>query len=147
MDLRNSDDLSVGIITICSLVMVASFLNAISLASSFYMKDINYSTLLISKDSILPIHTYIVLTLLFSVTMFITTLLILFRKKFAIYIYFLTVILSLILEVTLGNLNFSSILLSIIFPIFLAIFLKKQKKLFGFVNNSELVDDTTLTKI
>ena len=132
METRNSDDLSVGLITICSVIIISSVFNAITLISSFYMKDINYSTLLISDESILPVHTYIVLSIVFSLIMLTTSSLILMRKKFAIYIYFITAILNLITEFTLGDLTFSTTMLAIIFPFFLAIFLNSQRTLFGF---------------
>ena len=139
MDSRDPNQLSVGLITVCTLIIVSGTFNALSLIASFYMKDISYSTLLISKESLLSANTHVITSLVANILMILSSIFILLKKKTAIYIYFLTTICNAIYEMTLNNFTFSSIMLAIVFPIFLAFFISRQKSLFGFNSKGDLV--------
>ena len=81
--------------------------------------------------SLIPSTGQTVISLILSILIALSVILILMKKSIGIYGYFIAEIISIIASIIFAGFSILNIVLSLIFPILMAIFISKRKVVFG----------------
>ena len=122
-----------GIITLSVLHFIMSFLSivgAIVLLTAGSSSEFQEALGSLAAD--LSTGTIIFEDIILRIVLIISLILILRKNKIGVYGYFLFAIVSLIFTIVTSGFHIASIIVSLIFPILMAIFIAKKKAVFGF---------------
>lgn len=121
--------LGAGIIIISIIQLIGAILSVFGSILLFLSKDEITNELQAAGQSIAS-NTQITITLILQLTLAIAVILILVKKSIGIYSYFTVVTINIIYSIISTGFQWI-ILFSLIFPILMAIFINKKKKLFN----------------
>ena len=129
----NNQKLGGGIMTICILTLIGFVFTLFSSITMLTGRDKiveSYKTLGLDT-SIIPSTGQTVISLILSILIALSVILILMKKSIGIYGYFIAEIISIIASIIFAGFSILNIVLSLIFPILMAIFISKRKVVFG----------------
>ncbi|MCI6188892.1 MAG: hypothetical protein MSA89_06145 [Clostridium sp.] len=129
----NNQKLGGGIMTICILTLIGFVITLFSSITMLTGRDKiveSYKTLGLDT-SIIPSTGQTVISLILSILIALSVILILMKKSIGIYGYFIAEIISIIASIIFAGFSILNIVLSLIFPILMAIFISKRKSVFG----------------
>ena len=122
-----------GIMTICILTLIGFVFTLFSSITMLTGRDKiveSYKTLGLDT-SLIPSTGQTVISLILSILIALSVILILMKKSIGIYGYFIAEIISIIASIIFSGFSILNIVLSLIFPILMAIFISKRKSVFG----------------
>lgn len=128
MENTQSQKLGAGIITISIIQLIGAIFSVFGSIILFLSKDKIINELQKTGQSIAS-DTQITITLILQLLLAISVILILLKKSIGIYSYFTVVAISIIYSIISTGFQWI-IILSLIFPILMAIFINKKKNLF-----------------
>lgn len=129
----NNQKLGGGIMTICILTLIGFVITLFSSITMLTGRDKiveSYKTLGLDT-SLIPSTGQTVISLILSILIALSVILILMKKSIGIYGYFIAEIISIIASIIFAGFSILNIVLSLIFPILMAIFISKRKSVFG----------------
>lgn len=129
----NNQKLGGGIMTICILTLIGFVITLFSSITMLTGRDKiveSYKTLGLDT-SLIPSTGQTVISLILSILIALSVILILMKKSIGIYGYFIAEIISIIASIIFAGFSILNIVLSLIFPILMAIFISKRKVVFG----------------
>ena len=129
----NNQKLGGGIMTICILTLIGFVITLFSSITMLTGRDKiveSYKTLGLDT-SIIPSTGQTVISLILSILIALSVILILMKKSIGIYGYFIAEIISIVASIIFAGFSILNIVLSLIFPILMAIFISKRKVVFG----------------
>ena len=129
----NNQKLGGGIMTICILTLIGFVITLFSSITMLTGRDKiveSYKTLGLDT-SIITSTGQTVISLILSILIALSVILILMKKSIGIYGYFIVEIISIIASIIFSGFSILNIILSLIFPILMAIFISKRKVVFG----------------
>lgn len=129
----NNQKLGGGIMTICILTLIGFVFTLFSSITMLTGRDKiieSYKTLGLDT-SLIPSAGQTIIGLILSILIALSVILILMKKSIGIYGYFIVEIISIIASIIFSGFSILNIILSLIFPILMAIFISKRKFVFG----------------
>lgn len=129
----NNQKLGGGIMTICILTLIGFVFTLFSSITMLTGRDKiveSYKTLGLDT-SLIPSAGQTIIGLILSILIALSVILILMKKSIGIYGYFIAEIISIIASIIFAGFSILNIVLSLIFPILMAIFISKRKFVFG----------------
>lgn len=129
----NNQKLGGGIMTICILTLIGFVITLFSSITMLTGRDKiveSYKTLGLDT-SLIPSTGQTVISLILSILIALSVILILMKKSIGIYGYFIAEIISIVASIIFAGFSILNIVLSLIFPILMAIFISKRKSVFG----------------
>lgn len=129
----NNQKLGGGIMTICILTLIGFVITLFSSITMLTGRDKiveSYKTLGLDT-SLIPSTGQTVISLILSILIALSVILILMKKSIGIYGYFIAEIISIIASIIFSGFSILNIILSLIFPILMAILISKRKFVFG----------------
>ena len=129
----NNQKLGGGIMTICILTLIGFVFTLFSSITMLTGRDKiveSYKTLGLDT-SLIPSAGQTIIGLILSILIALSVILILMKKSIGIYGYFIAEIISIIASIIFAGFSILNIVLSLIFPILMAIFISKRKSVFG----------------
>ena len=129
----NNQKLGGGIMTICILTLIGFVFTLFSSITMLTGRDKiveSYKTLGLDT-SLIPSAGQTIIGLILSILIALSVILILMKKSIGIYGYFIAEIISIIASIIFSGFSILNIILSLIFPILMAIFISKRKFVFG----------------
>lgn len=133
--------LGAGIITMSVIHLVIYTFAIIGLAINVFMPDlVNQQLEMMGVDSSSINPTLVTISLILAVIIFISVILILFKKSIGVYAFFIGIVINLISSIISAGFNLG-LLGDLILPGLMAFFIYKRKHVFGFPSKE---DDLTM---
>lgn len=133
-DKNNTEKLGGGIITLCVLTLIGFVFSLLAYLTMLFGKDALielYNSMGVDASTIIPDTAVTIVSLIISIVIAISVILILMKKSIGVYAYFVAEIISIIASIILSGFTVFSFVISLIFPILMAVFISKKKEVFG----------------
>lgn len=138
METSNNEKLGGGIITLCILTLIGFAISLLGYTAMLFGRDALidlYNSMGIDATALIPDTSILIVELIVSIAIGVSAILILMKKSVGVYAYFVAEIIAIIESIVFNGFSIGSLILSLIFPILMAIFISKKKEIFGLGSN------------
>ena len=138
METSNNEKLGGGIITLCILTLIGFAISLLGYVAMLFGRDALmdfYNSMGIDATALIPDTSILIVELIVSIAIGVSAILILMKKSVGVYAYFVAEIIAIIESIVFNGFSIGSLILSLIFPILMAIFISKKKEIFGLGSN------------
>lgn len=138
METSNNEKLGGGIITLCILTLIGFAISLLGYTAMLFGRDALidlYNSMGIDATALIPVTSILIVELIVSIAIGVSAILILMKKSVGVYAYFVAEIIAIIESIVFNGFSIGSLILSLIFPILMAIFISKKKEIFGLGSN------------